>query len=100
MLFKNILMSLMENQTRLQGSYIGLYPTHNEGKSVVVERFITTLKKLQICDSNIKIYDLNTNDTYNKTIKIRLNDGKASTHIYSAVRNNDKDPKFEVGDHV
>ena len=77
-----------------------MYPTHNEGKSVIVERFITTLKKLQICDFNIKRYDFNTNDTYNKTIKIRLNDVKASTHIYSAVRNNDKDPKFEVDDHV
>ena len=33
-----------------------MYSTHNEGKSVVTERFITTLKKqnLQIFDFNFK----------------------------------------------
>ena len=31
-----------------------MYPIHIEGKSVVAERFIRTLKNFQIYDSNIK----------------------------------------------
>ena len=40
----------------LQDNDIIMYSTNNEGKSVVAERFIRTLKKqnLQIHDSNIK----------------------------------------------
>ena len=40
----------------LQDNDIVMYSTHNEGKSVVAERFIRTLKKqnLQIYDFNIK----------------------------------------------
>ena len=40
----------------LQKNDIAIYSTHNEGKSVLAERFIRTLKKqnLQIHDFNIK----------------------------------------------
>ena len=50
-----------------------MYSTHNEGKSVVAERFIRTIKK--------KIY-------------------KYMTSISKNVYINDKVPKFKVGDHV
>ena len=40
------------------------------------------------------------NNTYCITIKIKPADVKLSTHIDLNVKNNDKDPKFEVGDHV
>ena len=39
----------------LEKNDIEIYSTHNEGKSVVAERFIRTIKKkLQIHDFNIK----------------------------------------------
>ena len=40
----------------LQDNDIAMYSTHNEGESVVAERFVRTLKKqnLQIHDFNIK----------------------------------------------
>ena len=61
MLFKKFLMSLITNQTKLwidkasefynrsieswlQDNNIEMYSTHNEGKFVVAERFIRTLK--------------------------------------------------------
>ena len=38
------------------------------------------------------------NDTYENTIKIKPVDVKSSTYIDSRNENNDKDPKFKVGD--
>ena len=40
------------------------------------------------------------NNTYNRTIKIKPIDVEASTYINFDVKNNYKDPEFEVGDHV
>ena len=39
------------------------------------------------------------NNTYHSTIKIKPIDVKSSTCIDFEVENNDKDPKFEIGDH-
>ena len=68
-----------------------MYSTHNEGKSVVVERFIRTLK--------IKIYKYMTsilknvyvdklgdtvdeyNNTYHRTIKMKPVDAKSGNYI-------------------
>ena len=43
---------------------------------------------------------LKWNNTYHSTIKIKPYDVKDSTCVDQSVMNNDKDPKFEVGDRV
>ena len=40
------------------------------------------------------------NNAYNRTIKMKPVDVKSSTYIDFNVENNDKDLKFEVGNHV
>ena len=40
------------------------------------------------------------NNTYHTTIKIKPIDVKSSICNYFGVENNDRDPKFEIGDHV
>ena len=87
-----------------------MYSTHNEGKSVVAERFIRTLKskiyKYMISISkNVYIDKLDDgvgeyNNTYHTTIKIKPIDVKDNTYINTDEKINDKDPKFKVGDHL
>ena len=87
-----------------------MYLTHNEEKSVVAERFIKTLKKkiykyMTLISKNVYIDKLDDivneyNNTYHSTIKMKLPDVKSSTYIDFNVENNDKDPKFKVGDDV
>ena len=40
------------------------------------------------------------NNTYHRATKIKPLDSKTSTYINLHVKNNDKDPKFKVGDHI
>ena len=40
------------------------------------------------------------NNTYHRTIKMKSVDVKNNAYIDSSKKVNDKDPKFEVGDHV
>ena len=40
------------------------------------------------------------NNTYNRTIKMKLIDVKDNTYVDSKKEANDKDPKFKVGNHV
>ena len=87
-----------------------MYSTHNEGKSVVAERFIRTLKskiykymtsisKIVYIDKLDDIVD-EYNNTYRTTIKIKPIDVKDNTYINVDKEINNKDPKFKVGDHV
>ena len=83
-----------------------MYSILNEGKSVVTERFIRTLKtkiyKYMIAVSkNVYIDKLDDigneyNDTYHRTIKIKLVDVKDNTYIEFKKEVNDKDTKFKV----
>ena len=83
-----------------QRGFESMYSTHNEGKSVVAERFIKTLKS--------KIYELDKlddivdeyNNTYHTTIKMKPIDVKDNTYINTSKEINNKDPKFKVGDRV
>ena len=86
------------------------YSTHNEGKSVVAERFIRMLKG-KICkymtsiSKNVYIDKLDDivdeyNNTYHTTIKMKPIDVKDNTYINADKEVNNKDPKFKVGDHV
>ena len=94
----------------LQGSDIVMYSTHNEGKSVVAERFIRTLKNksykyMTSISKNVytdKLDDLvnEYNNTYHRTIKMKPINVKDNTYINIGKEVNDKDPKFKVGDHV
>ena len=84
-----------------------MYSTHNEGKSVVAERFIRTLKSkiyryMTSISKNVyidKLVDEYTN-TYHTTIKMKPIDVKDNTYINTSKEINNKDPKFKDGDHV
>ena len=70
---------------------IEMYSTHNEGKSVVAERFIRTLKNkiykhITSLSANVCIDKLDDivneyNNTYNRTIKMKPVDIKDDTYI-------------------
>ena len=86
-----------------------MYSIHNEGKSVVAERFMRTLRtkiyKYMISVSEEvyidKLDDIGEYDnTYHRTIKMKPADVKDNAYIDFKKEVNDKDPKFEVGDHV
>ena len=94
----------------LQDNDIVMYSTHNEGKSVVAERFIRTLKSkiykyLTSISKNVYIDKLDDivdeyNNTYHTTIKMKPINVKDNTYINTSKEINNKDPKFKVGDHV
>ena len=92
-----------------------MYSIHNEGKSVVAERFIRTLKNkifkhmtaisknvyFDVLDNIVNKY----NNTVHKTIKMKPMVIKDDTYVdsvelHSKKEVNDKDPKFKVGDRV
>ena len=87
-----------------------MYSTNNEGKSVVAERFIRTLKNkiykyMTSISKNVYIDKLNDivneyNNTYHTTIKMKPIDVKDNTYINIDKEVNNKVPKFKVGDHV
>ena len=94
----------------LKDNNIEMYSIHNEGKSVVVERFIRTLKT-NICkyitsiSKNVYIDKLDDivnkyNNAYHRTIKMKPVDVKDNTYIDFKKQVNDKDLKFKVDDHV
>ena len=82
----------------------------NEGKSVVAERFVRTLKTkiykyMSSVLKNVYIDKLDDivgeyNNTYHRTIKMKPVDVKNNTYIEFKKEVNDKDPKFEVVNHV
>ena len=94
----------------LQDNDIVMYSTHSEGKSVVAERFIRTLKNkiykyMTSISKNVYIDKLDNivdeyNNTYHTTIKMKPIDVKDNTYINTSKEINNKDPKFNVGDHV
>ena len=87
-----------------------MHSTNNEGKSVIAERFIRTLKNkiykyMTSISKNVYIDKLDDivneyNNTYHRTIKMKPVDVKDNTYIDFKKEINDKDPKFKVGDHV
>ena len=87
-----------------------MYSIHNEGKSVVAERFIRTLKTkiykyMTSISKNVYINKLDDtineyNNTYHRTIKMKPVNVKDNTYIDFKKELNDNDPKFKVGDYV
>ena len=94
----------------LQDNDIVMYSTNNEGKSVVVERFIRTLKSkiykhMTSISKYVYIDKLNAivnkyNNAYHTTIKMKPIDVKDNTYINTNKEINYKHPKFKVGDYV
>ena len=86
-----------------------MYSTHNEGKSLVAERFIRTLKnkiyKHMIAISKNVYFDVlndivdEYNNTYHKTIKMKPADVKNDSFLQCNEEFNEKDPKFKANDH-
>ena len=84
--------------------------TNIEGKCVIAERFIRTLKNkiykymtsisktvyIDKLDDIVRKY----NNTYHTLIKMKPVDVKDNTCIDFKKEVNDKDPKFKIGDHV
>ena len=73
-----------------------MYLTHSEGKSVVAERLIRTLKNkiykhMAIVQKDVYIYKLDD---------IKPIETKASRYIDVDIENKDKDPKFRVCSYV
>ena len=87
-----------------------MYSTHNEGKSVVFERFIRILKSkiyknMTANSENVYFNVLNDivdeyNITYHKTTKMKLIDVKSDSFAECNEESNEKYPKFKVGGHV
>ena len=87
-----------------------MYSAHNEGKSVIAEIFIRTLKTkiykyMTLISKNVYIDKLDCivnkyNNTYHRTIKMKPVDVKDNTYINFDKKINDEDPKFKVGDHI
>ena len=87
-----------------------MYSTHREGKSVVAELFIRTLKNkiykyMTSISKNVYIDRLDDiineyNNIYHRTMKMKPIDVKDNTYISIDKEVNDKDPKSKVGNHV
>ena len=89
---------------------IEMYSTYNEGKSVVAERFIRTLKNkifkhmtaisknvyFDVLDDIVNKY----NNTVHRTIKMKPIDVANDSYAEYNENSNIKDPKFKVSDHV
>ena len=94
----------------LANNDISMYSSYNEGKSVVAERFIRTLKNklykhmttvsknvyYDVLDDIVKKY----NNTRHSTIKMKPIDIKDDTYINTDKKVNNKDSKFKVGHRV
>ena len=94
----------------LQDNDIVVYSKHNEGKSVVAERFIRMLKSkiykhMASISKNVYIDKLDDivneyNNAYHTTITTKPIDVKDNTYINTDKETNDKDAKCKVDDRV
>ena len=94
----------------LQNSEIEMNSTHNEGKSDIAERFIKTFKNkiykhMTSISKNVYVDKLDDivnkyDNTYHRTIKMKLVDIKSSTYTDFNKENNKEGPKFKVGNHL
>ena len=90
----------------LRDNDIVMYSTHNEGKSVVAERFIRTIKSkiykyMTSISKNVYIDKLDDivdeyNNTYHATIKMKPIDVKDNTYINTSKEINNKDPNLKL----
>ena len=89
---------------------IATYSRYNEGKSVVPERFIRTLrnmifKHMTVISKNVYFDVLDVivnkyNNTVHRTIKTKFIEVMGDSYAECNEDFNKKDPKFKVGDNV
>ena len=94
----------------LKENDIEMYSTFNEGKSVVAERFIKTLKNdiykhMTTNGENVYFNDLDDivkkyNNTVHSSIKMKPKDVTDDSFVEYSEETNEKSPKFKVGDNV
>ena len=87
-----------------------MYSTYNEGKSVVAERFIRTLKSkifkhMTVISKNVYFDVLDDivnkyNITVCRSIKMKPSDVTSDSYAEYNENSNEKDSKFKVGDRV
>ena len=87
-----------------------MHSRHNEGKSIVAERFIRTLKNkiykdMTAVSKNVYFDVLEDivdkyNNTYRRTNKMKPIDVKNNSFAKYNEESNEKDPTFKIGDHV
>ena len=94
----------------MQNNVMEMYLLHNEGKSIITERFIRTLKSkiykyITSVSKNMYIEKLDDivnkyNNAYQSTIKMKPVDVKSNTYIDSSKKIYNKNPKFKISDIV
>ena len=104
----NFTIVFLKNDQKNNG--IEMYSIYNEGKSVVAERFIRTIKTkiykyVTSVSKNVYIDKLGDivneyNNTYHRTIKMKPVDVKDNVCIDFNKEANDKGSKFKVGHHI
>ena len=87
-----------------------MYSTCNEGKSVVAERFIRTMKNkiyqhMTAVSKNFYFDVLDDivdkfNNKFHRTIKMKPIDVESDSYAEYNADSNNKDSKFKIGDHV
>ena len=97
-------------KTFLKENHIEMYSTYNEGKSVVSESFIKTLKNkiykyMTTIGKNVYIDDLDDivkkyNNTVHSSIEMKPKDVSDYSFVEFSEETNENDPKFKVGDNV
>ena len=90
----------------LEKNNIEIHSAYNEGKSVVAERFVRTLKNeiyeyMTSISKNMYIDELGDivkkyNNTYHRAIKMKSVNVKGHTYINTDKEINDKDPNFSL----
>ena len=102
--------TIINSRVFLKENDIEMYSIFNEGKSVVAERFIKTLKNrihkhmtyvckniyFDVLDDTVRKY----NNTVHSSIKMKPKDVKFRRFPKYIEESNKKDSKFKVGDHV
>ena len=74
-----------------------MYSTHNERKSVVAERFISSIHDFNITIINICILIVNEyNNTYHRAIRMKPINIKDNKYIDFGKESNVKDPNFKL----
>ena len=94
----------------LKDNDISMYSTYNEGRSLVAERFVKTLKNKiykHMTSIGKNVYfdvldDINNkyNNTYHSSIKMKPKDVTDSVFVEYSEEFNKKDPKFKIVDNV
>ena len=87
-----------------------MYSAFNEGKSVIAERFIRTLKNkifkhMTAISKNVYFDELDNivnkyNDTVHRTIKMQPIDVTNNSFVEYNEDSNKRNPKFKVGGHI